>query len=45
MELVVNKELYQLYASSYFDKIIPELSAYLVKGIIEACNFFAVKKL
>ena len=40
MELVVNKELYQLYASSYFDKIIPELSAYLDKGIISVMNFF-----
>ena len=48
MELVVNKELYQVYASSYFDKVMPELSAYLDKGIIEACNFFEldhIKKL
>ena len=44
MELVVNKELSQLYASSYFDKIMPELSAYLDKGIIEACNFLEKKK-
>ena len=40
MELAANKELYQVYASSYFDKVMPELSAYLDKGIIEACNFF-----
>ena len=40
MELVVNKELYQVYASSYFDKVMPELSAYLDKGIIEVCKFF-----
>lgn len=40
MELVVNKELYQVYASSYFDKIMPELSAYLDKGIISVMNFF-----
>ena len=43
MELVVNKELYQLYASSYFDKIMPELSAYLDKGIIEVCKFFELE--
>ena len=40
MELAANKELYQVYASSYFDKIMPELSAYLDKGIIEVCKFF-----
>lgn len=43
MELVVNKELYQLYASSYFDKVMPELSVYLDKGIIEVCKFFELE--
>ena len=43
MELAANKELYQVYASSYFDKIMPELSAYLDKGIIEVCNFFELE--
>ena len=40
MELAANKELYQVYASSCFDKIMPELSAYLDKGIISVMNFF-----
>ncbi len=43
MELVVNKELYQVYASSYFDKVMPELSVYLDKGIIEVCKFFELE--
>ena len=43
MELAANKELYQVYASSYFDKVMPELSVYLDKGIIEVCKFFELE--
>lgn len=40
MESVVNKGLYQIYTSSYFNEIMPELSTYLDKGIISVMNFF-----
>ena len=43
MELAANKELYQVYASSYFYKVMPELSVYLDKGIIEVCKFFELE--
>lgn len=43
MELAANKELYQVYASNYFDKVMPELSVYLDKGIIEVCKFFELE--
>lgn len=40
MEKVVDKELYVIYASMYFNYVLPELTNYLDEGIKYNINFF-----
>lgn len=40
MEMVANKDLYRIYASSYFNDVLLELSKYLEEGIINVMKFF-----